>query len=181
MQAWLRLNAAAIPQNSYTAVQAVLSRLKGPTAGKFAETRLARGPIYLWNHLEDELPKFFRHANQKDWALMELNKFHQGDLKTGPFITKLESLYSMAGIDGAHACAILEKSMRPSILAQIAREKKHLNDITPYVALVSEVGSTQESIRLILGRSEKKSFCSDSMNIGLIDEDDDILDIGFTN
>jgi hypothetical protein len=181
IQAWLRLNATAIPPNSYTAVQAVLSRLKGPTAGKFAETRLARGPTYLWNHLEDELPKFFRHANQKDWALMELNKFHQGDLKTGPFITKFESLYNMAGIDGAHACAILEKSMRPSILAQIAREKKRQTDIGPYVEIVSEIGSTQESIGLILGRSEKKSYRSDAMNIGLIDEDEDTLDISFTN
>ena len=51
MQAWLTVNQHAIPAGSQDAVGTVLSRLKGPKAGPFAQvclTQAAQG-LYTWN------------------------------------------------------------------------------------------------------------------------------------
>ena len=50
MQAWLTVNQHAIPAGSQDAVGAVLSRLKGPKAGPFAQVRLTQAAqgTYTW-------------------------------------------------------------------------------------------------------------------------------------
>ena len=51
MQAWLMVNQHTIPTGSQDAVSAVLSRLKGPKAGPFAQVRLMQAAqgTYTWN------------------------------------------------------------------------------------------------------------------------------------
>src|SRR6266576_2665562 len=43
MKTWLNVNRSNVQWGSYDAVVAVLSRLKGPTAGRLAQTRLNQG------------------------------------------------------------------------------------------------------------------------------------------
>ena len=51
MQAWLTVNQHAIPAGSQDAVSAVLSQLKGPKAGPFAQVRLMQAAqgTYTWD------------------------------------------------------------------------------------------------------------------------------------
>src|SRR6266576_539439 len=68
IKGWLYVNRRSITPESPDAVMAVLSRLKGPKAGQFAQTRLKRGDEYMWNQLEYEIENLFRATNMKDWA-----------------------------------------------------------------------------------------------------------------
>ena len=90
MQAWLMVNQHMIPAGSQDAVGAVLSRLKGPKAGPFAQVCLMQAAqgTYTWNHLVSDIEGLFHTTNKKDWARNELHKLKQGKLATDDFIVK---------------------------------------------------------------------------------------------
>src|SRR6266576_2556066 len=93
MKGWLHINRRSIAPRSNDAVMAVLSRLKGPKAGNFAQVRRARGEEYTWQRLENEIEHLFRATNMKDWATDQLNKLTQGNTPTDDFLVRWESLW----------------------------------------------------------------------------------------
>ena len=109
MQAWLTVNQHAIPASLQDTVGAVLSQLKGPKAGPFAQvclTQVAQG-TYTWNWLVSDVEGLFRTTNKKDWAKKELHELKQGKLATDNFIVKWEALYLQAEIDDSHMVKLL--------------------------------------------------------------------------
>ena len=88
MQAWLTVNQHAIPAGSQDAVGTVLSRLKGPKAGPFAQVRLTQAAqgTYTWDRLVSDVEGLSRTTNKKDWARKELRELKQGKLTTDDFI-----------------------------------------------------------------------------------------------
>ena len=76
MQAWLTVNQHAIPAGSQDTAGEVLSQLKGPKAGPFAQVRLtqvAQG-TYMWRCLVNDVEGLFCTTNKKDWACKELHE-----------------------------------------------------------------------------------------------------------
>ena len=126
MQAWLTVNQHAIPASSQDTVSTVLSRLKGPKAGPFAQVHLMQvvQGTYTWNRLVSDIEGLFRTTNKKDWARKELCELKQGKLATDNFIIKWEALYLQVERDNSHTVELLEKNTVPDTIARIFQEGK---------------------------------------------------------
>ena len=147
MQAWLTVNQHAIPASSQDTVGTVLSWLKGPKAGPFAQvclTQAAQG-TYTWNQLVSDVEGLFCTTNKKDWARKELRKLKQGKLATDNFIVKWKALCLQAEIDDSHAVELLEKNIVLGTIAQIFQEGKWMEDLIDYLKEIWRVGSARES------------------------------------
>ena len=166
MQAWLTVNQHAIPAGSQDVVGAVLSQLKGPKAGPFAQvclTQAAQG-TYTWDRLVSDVEGLFRTTNKKDWARKELQELKQGKLATDNFIVKWEALYLQAEIDDSHAVKLLEKNTAPGTIAWIFQEGKRMEDPIDYLKEIRRVGSARESLDFIMGRTQYRNNYKSSGN-----------------
>ena len=102
VKAWQAENHLAMPSNMDKLVQAVLSRLEGPKAGSFAQTRmemLNMGTPYTWAQLCREMEELFRPANQKDWARKKLREFKQRHLLIDKWIIKFQTYSQSAQLN----------------------------------------------------------------------------------
>ena len=102
VKAWQAENHLAMPSNMDKLVQAVLSRLEGPKARSFAQTRmemLNMGTPYTWAQLCREMEELFRPANQKDWARKKLQEFKQGHLLIDKWIIKFQTYSQSAQLN----------------------------------------------------------------------------------
>ena len=159
MQAWLMVNQYTIPAGLQDTVGAVLSRLKGPKAGPFAQvclTQAAQG-LYMWNRLVSDIEGLFHTTNKKDWARKELRELKQGKLATDDFIVKWEAHYLQAEIDDSHAVELLEKNTVPGTIARIFQEGKRMEDPIDYLKEIWRVGSAKESLDFIMGQTQYRN------------------------
>ena len=106
------VNQHAIPAGSQDVVSTVLSCLKGPKAGPFAQVHLKQAAqgTYTWNRLVSDVEGSFHTTNKKDWARKELHELKQGKLATDNFIVKWEALYLQVEIDDSHVVELLERT-----------------------------------------------------------------------
>ena len=121
MQAWLMVNQHTIPAGSQDIVGAVLSQLKGPKAGLFAQVRLMQAAqgTYMWNQLVNDVEGLFCTTNRKSWARKELHELKQEKLPMDDFIVKWEALYLQAEVDDSHAVELLERNTVSGTIARI--------------------------------------------------------------
>ena len=159
MQAWLMVNQHTIPAGSQDTVGTVLSQLKGPKAGPFAQvclTQVAQG-TYTWNQLVSDVEGLFHTTNKKDWARKELCELKQGKLTTDDFIVKWEALYLQVEIDDLHTVKLLEKNTVPGTIARIFQEGKWIEDLIDYLKEIQRVSSARESLDFIMGQTQYRN------------------------
>ena len=153
MQAWLTVNQHVIPASSQDTVGAVLSQLKGPKAGPFAQVHLMQAAqgTYMWEHLVNDVEGLFHTTNKKDWTCKELHELKQGKLPIDDFIMKWEALYLQAEVDDSHAVELLEQNTAPGMITRIFQEGKQMEDLIDYLKEIQRVGSARESLKFIMG------------------------------
>ena len=159
MQAWLMVNQHAIPAGLQDAVSTVLSWLKGPKVGPFAQVHLTQAAqgTYMWGRLVSDVEGLFCMTNKKDWARKELRELKQGKLTTDDFIVKWEALYLQVEIDDSHTVELLEKNTMPGTIAQIFQEGKRIEDPIDYLKEIRRVGSARESLDFIMGQTQYRN------------------------
>ena len=165
-QVWLKVNEHAIPEGSQDAVGAILSWLKGPKAGLFAQVHLTQAAqgFYTWPELVRDVEGLFCTTNKKDWARKELRELKQGKTPTDDFIVKWEALYLQAEVDNSHAVELLERNTAPGTIARIFQEGKWMEDPLEYLKEIRRVGSARESLDFILGQTQYRNNFKSSGN-----------------
>ncbi|EGO21198.1 hypothetical protein SERLADRAFT_441567 [Serpula lacrymans var. lacrymans S7.9] len=75
---------------------AVLSRLKGPVAGQYAQVRMQEcytmGVWPVWDDLKVEIKKYSKPQAERDWARQQICTFKQGNMRTDDFVTRFLAL-----------------------------------------------------------------------------------------
>ena len=177
LQAWLKVNEHAILEGFQDAVGAILSRLKGPKAGPFAQVHLMQAAqgFYMWPELVCDVEGLFRTTNKKDWARKELRELKQGKTPTDDFIVKWEALYLQAEVDNSHVVELLERNTAPGTIARIFQEGKWMEDLLEYLKEIRRVSSARESLNFILGRTQYRNNYKSAGN-----KDPNTMDISAT-
>ncbi|EGN93520.1 hypothetical protein SERLA73DRAFT_78412 [Serpula lacrymans var. lacrymans S7.3] len=102
---------------------AVLSRLKGPVAGRCAQVRLQEcytaGVWPTWGDLKKEIEKYFKPQAERDWAHQQIRSFKQGNMRTDDYVTRFLALSIQGGLGNEHAVELLERNVNPCIAEQI--------------------------------------------------------------
>ena len=159
IQAWLMVNQHAISASLQDAVSAVLSWLKGPKAGPFAQVCLTQvaQDTYTWTCLVSNIEGLFCMTNKKDWARKELHELKQGKLPTDDFIMKWKALYLQVEVDDLHMVELLEQNTTPGTIARIFQEGKQMEDLIDYLKEIRRVSSARESLNFIMGWTQYRN------------------------
>ena len=167
------VNQYTIPASLQDAVSAVLSWLKGPKAGPFAQVCLTQvaQETYNWTQMVSNIEGLFHTTNKKDWARKELQELRQGKTPTDNFIVKWKALYLQADIENSYAVDLLERNTVPDIIARIFQERKWQDDPLQYLKEIRRVSSARESLNFIMSITQyRDSFkSSKSKNLNAMD------------
>ncbi|EGN95671.1 hypothetical protein SERLA73DRAFT_76751 [Serpula lacrymans var. lacrymans S7.3] len=82
--------------DDFEVATAVLSRLKGPVAGQYAQVRMQEcytmGVWPVWDDLKVEIKKYSKPQAERDWARQQICTFKQGNMRTDDFVTRFLAL-----------------------------------------------------------------------------------------
>jgi hypothetical protein len=151
VQIWIKANLEAFDSDIEIAA-AIWSRMKGPTAGRYAETRLVgcmesqQWP--KWPELKNEVEEYFRPQTERDWARHQLASFKQGQSRVDEFATRWLALYRQAGISDDHGVYLLEANTSPEIIKQIYLNGQRQTEVSSLMLLIRNVGRAQELFKL---------------------------------
>ncbi|EGN91674.1 hypothetical protein SERLA73DRAFT_157456 [Serpula lacrymans var. lacrymans S7.3] len=113
LQIWVKANWDAFADD-FEVATAVLSRLKGPVAGRYAQVRLQEcytaGVWPTWDDLKIEIEKYFKPQAERDWARQQICSFKQGNMRTDDFVTRFLALSIQGGLGNEHAVELLERN-----------------------------------------------------------------------
>ncbi|EGN95704.1 hypothetical protein SERLA73DRAFT_76780 [Serpula lacrymans var. lacrymans S7.3] len=122
LQIWVKANWDAFADD-FEVATAVLSRLKGPVADRYAQVRLQEcytaGVWPTWDDLKTEIEKYFKPQAERDWARQQIRSFKQGNMRTDDFVTRFLALSIQGGLGNEHAVELLERNVNPRIAEQI--------------------------------------------------------------
>ncbi|EGN93391.1 hypothetical protein SERLA73DRAFT_156338 [Serpula lacrymans var. lacrymans S7.3] len=122
LQIWVKANWDAFA-NDFEVATAVLSRLKGPVAGQYAQVRLQEcyttGVWPTWDNLKKEIEKYYKPQAERDWARQQIRSFKQGNMRTDNYVTRFLALSIQGGLGNEHAVELLERNVNPHIAEQI--------------------------------------------------------------
>ncbi|EGN95810.1 hypothetical protein SERLA73DRAFT_76869 [Serpula lacrymans var. lacrymans S7.3] len=122
LQIWVKANWDAFADN-FEVATAVLSRLKGPVAGRYAQVRMQEcyttGVWPVWDDLKVEIEKYFKPQAERDWACQQIRTFKQGNMRTDDFVTQFLALSIQGGLGNEHAVELLEHNVNPHIAEQL--------------------------------------------------------------
>ncbi|EGN93689.1 hypothetical protein SERLA73DRAFT_156244 [Serpula lacrymans var. lacrymans S7.3] len=122
LQIWVKANWDAFTDD-FEVATAVLSRLKGPVAGRYAQVRLQEcytaGVWPTWDDLKKEIEKYFKLQAERDWARQQIRSFKQGNMRTDDYVTRFLALSIQGGLGNEHAVELLERNVNPCIAEQI--------------------------------------------------------------
>ncbi|EGO02531.1 hypothetical protein SERLA73DRAFT_150243 [Serpula lacrymans var. lacrymans S7.3] len=122
LQIWIKANWDAFTDN-FEIAMAVLSRLKGPVAGRYAQVRMQEcytaGVWPTWDDLKVEIKKYFIPQAERDWACQQIRTFKQGNMRTDDFVTRFMALSIQGGLGNEHAVELLERNVSPAIARQL--------------------------------------------------------------
>ncbi|EGN96432.1 hypothetical protein SERLA73DRAFT_154751 [Serpula lacrymans var. lacrymans S7.3] len=122
LQIWVKANYKAF-EDDFELSTAVLSRLKGPVAGRYAQVRLQEcyqsGNWPAWDNLKAEIEKYFKPQAERDWARQQIRSFTQGNMRTDDFVTGFLALSIQGGLGNEHAVELLERNVAPAIAQQL--------------------------------------------------------------
>ncbi|EGN95839.1 hypothetical protein SERLA73DRAFT_155112 [Serpula lacrymans var. lacrymans S7.3] len=113
LQIWVKANWDAFADD-FEVATAVLSRLKGPVAGQYAQVRMQEcytvGVWPVWNDLKVEIKKYFKPQAEHDWARQKIRSFKQGNMRTDDYVTRFLALSIQGGLGNEHAVELLERN-----------------------------------------------------------------------
>ncbi|EGN96441.1 hypothetical protein SERLA73DRAFT_154755 [Serpula lacrymans var. lacrymans S7.3] len=122
LQIWIKANIKAFEDN-FKLTTAVLLRLKGPVAGRYAQVRLQEcyqsGNWPAWEDLKVEIEKYFKPQAERDWARQQIHSFTQGNMRTDNFVTRFLALSIQGGLGNEHTVELLERNVKPAITQQL--------------------------------------------------------------
>ncbi|KIJ65755.1 hypothetical protein HYDPIDRAFT_26991 [Hydnomerulius pinastri MD-312] len=148
MRIWLRANADAL-SNNFKLCTAVWSCLSGPTAGQYAQTRMAECLISdEWpdqHEILTEIKNFFLPQNEWDWARSQIQSCKQGNLRVDEYILKWLSLYRQSKISEEHTVYLLEINTNLRIIKQVFILGGRVDTVNAYLECIQMIGRAQES------------------------------------
>ncbi|EGO18793.1 hypothetical protein SERLADRAFT_443764 [Serpula lacrymans var. lacrymans S7.9] len=122
LQIWVKANWDAFADD-FEVATAVLSRLKGPVAGQYAQVRLQEcyiaGVWPTWDNLKVEIKKYFKPQAEHDWACQQICSFKQGNMRMDDYVTRFLALSTQGGLVNEHTVELLECNVNPHIADQI--------------------------------------------------------------
>ncbi|EGN91947.1 hypothetical protein SERLA73DRAFT_157293 [Serpula lacrymans var. lacrymans S7.3] len=122
LQIWVKANYKAF-EDDFELSTAVLSRLKGPVAGRYTQVQLQEcyqsGNWPAWDDLKNEIEKYFKPQAERDWARQQIRSFTQGNMRTDNFVTRFLALSIQGGLGNEHAVELLEQNVAPAIAQQL--------------------------------------------------------------
>ncbi|EGO03078.1 hypothetical protein SERLA73DRAFT_158713 [Serpula lacrymans var. lacrymans S7.3] len=132
LQIWVKANWDAFADD-FEVATVVLSRLKGPVAGQYAQVRLQEcytaGVWPTWDDLKTEIEKYFKPQAERDWARQQIRSFKQGNLRTDDYVTRFLALSIQGGLGNEHAVELLERNVNPRIAEQIYLQDTRSDDL----------------------------------------------------
>ncbi|EGN99031.1 hypothetical protein SERLA73DRAFT_73606 [Serpula lacrymans var. lacrymans S7.3] len=118
LQIWIKANWDAFTDD-FEIATAVLSRLKGPVAGQYAQVRMQEcytaGVWPTWDDLKVEIEKYFKPQAERDGAHQQIRTFKQGNMRTDDFVTQFLALSIQGGLGNEHAVELLKHNVSPVI------------------------------------------------------------------
>ncbi|EGO19181.1 hypothetical protein SERLADRAFT_443228 [Serpula lacrymans var. lacrymans S7.9] len=108
LQIWIKANWDTFADD-FEIATAVLSQLKGPVAGQYAQA-------------------------EHDWVCQQICSFKQGSMRTDDYATRFLALSIQGGLGNEHAVELLERNVNPRIAEQIYLQDTRSNNL----ALVAE-------------------------------------------
>jgi hypothetical protein len=104
-------------------ITAVISRLRGGTAGIYAQGKLEEleenDDTSSWTEFEDEMKKMFGDLMQTHDAEHQIETLKQGKEHIADFMIKFQALKVRARTDEAHAIFLLKKNVRSDVIKTI--------------------------------------------------------------
>ncbi|EGO01833.1 hypothetical protein SERLA73DRAFT_70997, partial [Serpula lacrymans var. lacrymans S7.3] len=147
LQIWVKANWDAFADD-FEVATVVLSRLKGPVAGRYAQVRLQEcytaGVWPTWDDLKKEIEKYFKPQAERDWAHQQIRSFKQGNMKTDDYVTRFLALSIEGGLGNEHAVELLERNVNPRIAEQIYLQDTRSDDLALAAEEVRRVGRAME-------------------------------------
>ncbi|EGO19182.1 hypothetical protein SERLADRAFT_443229 [Serpula lacrymans var. lacrymans S7.9] len=131
LQIWVKANWDAFA-NNFEVATAVLCRLKGPVAGRYAQVRLQEcytGVWPTWDNLKVEIKKYFKPQAEHDWVCQQICSFKQGSMRTDDYATRFLALSIQGGLGNEHAVELLERNVNPRIAEQIYLQDTRSNNL----------------------------------------------------
>ncbi|EGO04298.1 hypothetical protein SERLA73DRAFT_148873 [Serpula lacrymans var. lacrymans S7.3] len=108
LQIWVKANWDAFADD-FEVATGVLSRLKGPVAGRYAQVRLQEcytaGVWPTWDNLKVEIEKYFKPQAEGNWARQQICSFKQGNMRMDDFVTRFLALSIQGGLGNEHGGA----------------------------------------------------------------------------
>ncbi|EGN95296.1 hypothetical protein SERLA73DRAFT_77313 [Serpula lacrymans var. lacrymans S7.3] len=159
LQIWVKANWDAFADN-FEVATAVLSRLKGPVAGRYAQVQLQEcytaGVWSTWDDLKIEIEKYFKLQAEHDWAHQQIRFFKQGNMRTDDFVTRFLALSIQGGLGNEHAVELLERNVNPRIAEQIYLQDTRSNNLALAAEEVRRVGGAIELYTMHQGGGSTK-------------------------
>lgn len=151
IQVWVKANWSAF-DSDFELASAIWSRMKGPTAGRYAETRMSEclnSSIWpTWDLLKREIENLFQPATELDWAKNTISKFKQGSMRIEDYTTKWASLARQAHISDEHGIFLLEANTAPEIIKTLYTNGLRKSTTQETLAEIRRIGQAQEMYQL---------------------------------
>ncbi|EGO26497.1 hypothetical protein SERLADRAFT_436314 [Serpula lacrymans var. lacrymans S7.9] len=134
---------------------AVLSRLKGPVVGRYAQVRMQEcytlGVWPTWDDLKVETKKYFKPQAERDWARQQIRFFKQGNMRTDDFVTQFLALSIQGGLGNEHAVELLEHNVNPHIAEQLYLQDMRSDNLSQAAEEVHKIGRAIELYKMHQG------------------------------
>ncbi|EGO04630.1 hypothetical protein SERLA73DRAFT_149058 [Serpula lacrymans var. lacrymans S7.3] len=121
LQIWIK--AKDVFADDFEIATAVLSRLKGPVAGRYAQVRMQEcctaGVWPTWDDLKVEIKKYFKPQAEHDLVRQQIRTFKQGNMRMDDFVTRFLAFSIQGGLGNEHAVELLERNASPVIARQL--------------------------------------------------------------
>ncbi|EGN93881.1 hypothetical protein SERLA73DRAFT_78257 [Serpula lacrymans var. lacrymans S7.3] len=154
LQIWIKANWDAFA-NDFEVATAVLSRLKGPVAGQYAQVRLQEcytvGVWPAWDDLKVEIKKYFKPQAEHDWARQQICSFKQGNMRIDNYITRFLALSIQGGLGNEHVIELLERNVNPHIAEQLYLQDMRQDKLSDAAEEIRKIGRAIELYKMHQG------------------------------
>ncbi|EGO02604.1 hypothetical protein SERLA73DRAFT_70104 [Serpula lacrymans var. lacrymans S7.3] len=154
LQIWVKANWDVFADD-FEVATAVLSRLKGPVVGQYAQVRMQEcytvGVWPTWDNLKVEIEKYFKPQAERDWACQQICSFKQGNMRTDDFVTWFLALSIQGGLGNKHAVELLERNVNPHIAEQLYLQDMRSENLSQAAEEIRKIGRAIELYKMYQG------------------------------
>ncbi|EGO03521.1 hypothetical protein SERLA73DRAFT_149801 [Serpula lacrymans var. lacrymans S7.3] len=151
LQIWIKVNWDAFA-NDFEVATVVLSQLKGPVAGQYAQVRLQEcytaGVWPAWDDLKVEIEKYLKPQAERDWARQQIHSFKQGNIRTDDYVTRFLALSIQGGLGNEHAIELLERNVNPHIAEQLYLQDMRQDKLSDTAEEIRKIGRAIELYKM---------------------------------